>query len=84
MPPSPPLRSSGLAYRIGDGRYIGGGYRSNAENADLQSSVATIFPDSSAEHFFGVTRCLSLRPPAGRAGHDHGMTLAGRLAVFWR
>ena len=27
--------SSGFAYSIGDNRYIDGGYRSNAENADL-------------------------------------------------
>jgi NTE family protein len=27
--------ASGLPYRIGGNRYIDGGYRSNAENADL-------------------------------------------------
>jgi NTE family protein len=109
-------------YRIGDGRYIDGGYRSNAENADLAagygrvlvlspfggrsrmpfewgthlatqidelraqgSGVETIFPDSSAEHMFGVNGMdLSLRPPAARAGYEQGSGLAGRLAEFWR
>ena len=109
-------------YRIGDGRYIDGGYRSNAENADLAagyervlvlspfggrsrmpfewgthlatqvdelraqgSGVETIFPDSSAEHMFGVNGMdLSLRPPAARAGYEQGSGLAGRLAAFWR
>jgi NTE family protein len=34
--------SSGPAYRIGDGRYIDGGYRSNAENADLAAGYARV------------------------------------------
>ena len=32
--------ASGLPYRIGDNRYIDGGYRSNAENADLAAGYA--------------------------------------------
>ena len=109
-------------YRIGDGRYIDGGYRTNAENADLAagygrvlvlspfggrsrmpfewgthlatqvdelraqgSKVETIFPDSSAEHMFGVNGMdLSLRPPAARAGFDQGRALAGQLTGFWQ
>ena len=34
--------SSGLPYRIGDDRYIDGGYRSNAENADLAAGCARV------------------------------------------
>jgi len=34
--------SSGFAYRVGDMRYIDGGYRSNAENADLAAGYARI------------------------------------------
>lgn len=34
--------SSGLPYRIGDSRYIDGGYRSNAENADLATGYARV------------------------------------------
>ena len=34
--------ASGLPYRIGDGRYIDGGYRSNAENADLAAGYARV------------------------------------------
>jgi NTE family protein len=34
--------SSGLPYRIGDSRYIDGGYRSNAENADLAAGYARV------------------------------------------
>ena len=44
--------SSGRPYRIGDGRYIDGGYRSNAENADLAA---------------GYARVLVLSPFAGRS-----------------
>jgi NTE family protein len=110
------------SYRIGDNRYIDGGYRTNAENADLAagygrvlvlspfggrsrmpiewgthlatqvdelraggSAVETIYPESSAEHLFGVNGMdLSLRPPAARAGHDQGRALAERLTEFWR
>jgi NTE family protein len=114
--------ASGLPHRIGDNRYIDGGYRSNAENADLAagyarvlvlspfggraltpvdwgmhlatqvdelrargSRVATIFPESSAEHMFGANAMdLSLRPPAARAGYDQGTALAEQLSGFWR
>jgi NTE family protein len=34
--------SSGLPYRIGQRRYIDGGYRSNAENADLAAGCARV------------------------------------------
>jgi NTE family protein len=34
--------ASGFAYRIGVGRYIDGGYRSNAENADLAAGYARV------------------------------------------
>jgi NTE family protein len=34
--------ASGLPYRIGDSRYIDGGYRSNAENADLAAGYARV------------------------------------------
>jgi len=34
--------SSGLPYRVGDRRYIDGGYRSNAENADLAAGYARV------------------------------------------
>ena len=43
--------SSGFAYSIGDGRYIDGGYRTNAENADLAA---------------GCDRVLVLSPFGGR------------------
>jgi len=46
--------SSGRPYRIGSGRYIDGGYRSNAENADLAA---------------GYTRVLVLSPFGGRSLH---------------
>ena len=44
--------SSGFAYSVGEGRYIDGGYRSNAENADLAA---------------GYTRVLVLSPFGGRS-----------------
>ncbi len=44
--------ASGLPYRIGDNRYIDGGYRSNADNADLAA---------------GYRRVLVLSPFSGRA-----------------
>jgi NTE family protein len=34
--------ASGFAYRIGGSRYIDGGYRSNAENADLAAGYARV------------------------------------------
>jgi NTE family protein len=43
--------SSGLPYRIGEGRYLDGGFRSNAENADLAA---------------GYRRVLVLAPFGGR------------------
>jgi NTE family protein len=46
--------SSGRPYRIGDRRYIDGGYRSNAENADLAA---------------GYARVLVLSPFGGRSLH---------------
>jgi NTE family protein len=114
--------SSGFAYRIGEGRYIDGGYRANAENADLASgyarvlvlapfggesltpkswgthletqidelrtsgsAVETIFPDSEAEHMFGVNAMdVSLRPAAAQAGYDQGKLRADQLREFWR
>jgi NTE family protein len=42
----------GFAYRVGDGRYIDGGYRSNADNADLAG---------------GYRRVLVLSPLGGRS-----------------
>jgi NTE family protein len=44
--------ASGFAYRIGDSRYIDGGYRSNADNADLAA---------------GYGRVLVLSPFGGRS-----------------
>ncbi|GAA4484048.1 patatin-like phospholipase family protein [Rhodococcus olei] len=57
--------SSGVAYRIGDNRYIDGGYRRN-ENADLAA---------------GYGRVLVLSPFAGRSRHplDWGMQLAAQV-----
>ena len=58
--------ASGLPYRIGDSRYIDGGYRSNAENADLAA---------------GYARVLVLSPFGGRtlAPLDWGMHLAAQV-----
>src|SRR4051794_40745840 len=58
--------SSGLPYRIGDNRYIDGGYRSNAENADLAA---------------GYGRVLVLSPFGGRSltPVDWGMHLATQV-----
>ncbi len=57
--------ASGLPYRIGDGRYIDGGYRRN-ENADLAA---------------GYGRVLVLSPFGGRTLHplDWGMQLAAQV-----
>jgi NTE family protein len=57
--------SSGVAYRIGDNRYIDGGYRRN-ENADLAA---------------GYGRVLVLSPFGGRTRHplDWGMQLAAQV-----
>jgi NTE family protein len=58
--------SSGLPYRIGDSRYIDGGYRSNAENADLAA---------------GYGRVLVLSPFGGRtlAPLEWGVHLAAQV-----
>ena len=58
--------ASSLPYRIGDNRYIDGGYRSNAENADLAA---------------GYARVLVLSPFGGRTltPLDWGMHLATQL-----
>ncbi|WP_181038941.1 patatin-like phospholipase family protein [Arthrobacter sp. Y81] len=58
--------ASGLPYRIGDNRYIDGGYRSNSENADLAA---------------GYRRVLVLSPFGGRslAPVDWGMHLAAQV-----
>lgn len=58
--------ASGLPYRIGDNRYIDGGYRSNAENADLAA---------------GYARVLVLSPFGGRTltPEDWGMHLATQV-----
>jgi NTE family protein len=58
--------ASGFAYRIGDSRYIDGGYRSNAENADLAA---------------GYERVLVLSPFGGRTRTplEWGMHLAAQV-----
>ena len=58
--------ASGLPYGIGDSRYIDGGYRSNAENADLAA---------------GYARVLVLSPFGGRslAPLDWGTQLATQV-----
>ena len=56
----------GLPYRIGEHRYIDGGYRANAENADLAA---------------GFKRVLVLSPLGGRSLHpvDWGTHLAAQV-----
>ncbi|WP_255769153.1 patatin-like phospholipase family protein [Pseudarthrobacter sulfonivorans] len=58
--------ASGFAYRIGDGRYIDGGYRTNAENADLAA---------------GYGRVLVLAPFGGRTRTpvEWGLDLASQV-----
>ena len=58
--------ASGLPYRIGGSRYIDGGYRSNAENADLAA---------------GYARVLVLSPFGGRSRTpvDWGLHLATQV-----
>ncbi|MEY2457796.1 MAG: hypothetical protein QOK06_2933, partial [Acidimicrobiaceae bacterium] len=58
--------ASGLPYRVGDNRYIDGGYRANAENADLAA---------------GYGRVLVLSPFGGRTltPLDWGMHLATQV-----
>jgi NTE family protein len=49
------------------------------------SRVETIFPESDAEHMFGVNAMdQSLRPAAARAGYDQSGALVARLTGFWR
>ena len=57
----------GSAYSIADGRYIDGGYRSNADNADLAT---------------GYERVLVLSPLSGRSLHpvEWGTHLAAQVA----
>ncbi|MEV0893844.1 patatin-like phospholipase family protein [Promicromonospora sp. NPDC050262] len=59
--------SSGFAFRIGSGRYIDGGYRSGAENADLAA---------------GYARVLVLSPFGGRSRTPAawGLDLAAQVA----
>ena len=61
--------SSGAAYRIGDRAYIDGGYRSNAENADLAG---------------GYARVLVLSPFGGRSlvPASWGLGFAGVLCLL--
>ncbi len=47
---SPPVAPAAVRYRIGDHRYLDGGFRTNAENADLAA---------------GYERVLVLSPSAG-------------------
>jgi NTE family protein len=58
--------AGGFAFRIGSGRYIDGGYRSNAENADLAT---------------GYARVLVLSPFGGRSRTpvEWGMHLATQI-----
>jgi NTE family protein len=58
--------SSGLPYRIGDSSYLDGGYRSNAENADLAA---------------GFSRVLVLSPFGGRTRTppEWGMDLSNQV-----
>jgi NTE family protein len=49
------------------------------------SRVEAVFPDSNSLEAFGDDLMdLSRRPPAARAGHDQGRTLAEQLTGFWR
>jgi NTE family protein len=49
------------------------------------SMVETIFPDNAALDAFGDNMMdPSTRPPAARAGHDHGRELAEQLSELWR
>jgi NTE family protein len=61
--------ASAFAYRIGDGRYLDGGYRVNAENADLAA---------------GCDRVLVLSPFGGRSLHppEWGTHLATQVAAL--
>ena len=57
--------ASGLPYRIGNNRYIDGGYRSNAENADLVAGFARVLALSP----FGGRSCSRW---SGHAPHNTG------------
>ena len=86
-------------YRIGEDRYINGGYR-RSENAlawgmDLATQVAelraggsqveTVFPDGGAGDVFGANALdPSTRLQAARGGYDQGRALAERLGEIWR
>ena len=61
--------SSGFAYRIGDRRFIDGGYRTNAENADLAA---------------GYGRVLVLSPFGGRSlvPRDWGLWLSDQVEAL--
>jgi NTE family protein len=49
------------------------------------SRVETVFPDGSSRDAFGGNLMdPSTRPPAARAGHTQGRTLAEQLTEFWR
>ena len=49
------------------------------------SRVETVLPDGNARDAFGGNMMdLSRRPPAARAGYDHGRALAEQLTGFWR
>jgi NTE family protein len=49
------------------------------------SRVETIFPDEAALAAFGNNMMdPSARPPAARAGYEHGRALGVQLAEFWR
>jgi NTE family protein len=49
------------------------------------SRVETILPDSDSREAFGDNMMdLSTRPPAARAGHDQGRSVAEQLTEFWR
>jgi len=85
--------SSRLPYRIGDRHYIDGGYRANAENADLAAGHRRVLvlapfggraltPVEWGTHLNAMD--LSLRPAAARTGYAQGGALAQHLAGFWR
>ena len=114
--------ASGLPYRIGESRYLDGGYRRSSENADLAagygrvlvlsplggrtrmplewdmqlsaqvdelraggSRVGSILPDTDSRDAIGSNLMdPSSRPPAARAGHAQGRSVAEQLADFWR
>lgn len=61
--------SSGFAFRIGDRRYLDGGYRANADNADLAA---------------GCARVLVLSPYGGRARtpQEWGLHLVDQVAAL--